>query len=87
MKTIKLISLDLDGTLFNNKSIITEKNKQAIKRATQMRAWKNAEYSAPAFQKAHDAESQLHSVWKRNKPYVKCARGFEAFLVFLCEEG
>ena len=34
MKTIKLISLDLDGTLFNNKSIITEKNKQAIKRAT-----------------------------------------------------
>lgn len=35
MKTIKLISLDLDGTLFNNKSIITPKCKQAIKKATE----------------------------------------------------
>lgn len=35
MKTIKLISLDLDGTLFNNKSIITPRCKQAIKKAAQ----------------------------------------------------
>ena len=34
MKTIKLIALDLDGTLFNNQSIITDQNKKAIKKAT-----------------------------------------------------
>lgn len=36
MDNIKLIALDLDGTLFNNQGIITDANKEAIKRATSM---------------------------------------------------
>lgn len=36
MKNIKLIALDLDGTLFNGKSIITDKNKEAIKMASDL---------------------------------------------------
>ena len=36
MKNIKLVALDLDGTLFNKESIISKRNLDTIKKASEL---------------------------------------------------